>query len=89
MADKQPMQAGGAGEKPAATDGVDKREASGRTGGGESGGGAYKDDQTASDGDFGGFMGHGGQSEITYHGSGKPADQDDKDADDRNAATGA
>jgi hypothetical protein len=45
----------------------------GRTGGGDSGGGAYpnphtgKEDKKAG----GGFMGHGGQTEMPYHGTGQ------------------
>jgi hypothetical protein len=90
MADKQPMQASGEGESAAATDGVNRAEAGGRTGGGESGGGAYRHDETSSDGgESAGFFGHGGQSRIDYHGSGKPDDAGDHDADDANAATGA
>jgi hypothetical protein len=77
MADKEPMQASGAGDEPAAADGVDKAEAGGRSGGGESGGGAYKDDQTSGDGGQGGFMGHGGQSDIDYRGGGDKTDDND------------
>ncbi len=56
-------------------DGVSKVDAGGRTGGGESGGGAYKDkDQVTGNPKAQGFMGHGGQSKIAYHG---PGDKND------------
>lgn len=56
-------------------DGVSKTDAGGRTGGGESGGGAYKDkDQVTGNPKARGFMGHGGQSDIAYHG---PGDKND------------
>jgi hypothetical protein len=87
MTDKQPMQASGEDAGAGTPDGVNT--GGGREGGGQDGGGAFKDDQTSSDGGEGGFMGHGGQSEIGYHGSGKPAGKGDADADDRNAATDA
>lgn len=40
----------------------------GRTAGGESGGGAYPNAQTGKTPENGGFMGHGGQTEMDYHG---------------------
>ena len=44
----------------------------GRTDGGESGGGAYPNPQTGKEGSSSaGFMGHGGQTEIGYHGGGQ------------------
>lgn len=43
----------------------------GRSGGGQSGGGAYPNPHTGKDGGNGGFMGHGGQSEMPYHGHGQ------------------
>ena len=47
---------------------------------GESGGGAYPNPHTGSEGsgdnnDPGGFLGHGGQSDIAYHGPGNLGDQ--------------
>lgn len=50
-------------------DGKDKM--GGRSGGGDSGGGAYPNPHTGKDGRRGGFMDHGGQSEMPYHGSGR------------------
>jgi hypothetical protein len=53
-------------------DGVGKPEGGGRKGGGESGGGAYKDPEQVKgnpDSD-----GHGGQSNIQYHGPGDAED---------------
>lgn len=69
MADKQPMQADGAGS----TSRDDELgEVASRRGasaaGGESGGGAYPNPHTGKEGDESGFMGHGGQSKIDYHG---------------------
>ncbi len=41
----------------------------GRMGGGDSGGGAYPNPHTGKEGsDREGFMGHGGQTEMAYHG---------------------
>ena len=41
----------------------------GRRGGGDSGGGAYPNPHSGKEGDRGGFMDHGGQTEMPYHGS--------------------
>jgi hypothetical protein len=43
----------------------------GRSGSGESGGGAYPDPHQGKDGGSDGYMGHGGQSEMPYHGKGQ------------------
>ena len=44
----------------------------GRSGGGDSGGGAYPDPRKAGDdGKSDGYMGHGGQSRMPYHGKGQ------------------
>lgn len=84
MADeaKQPMQAMPDKASAGATGDVE----TGRAGGGESGGGAYKDKGLVK-GDPGnsGFMQHGGQSNIDYSG---PADDDGKPAS-PNAPTGS
>jgi hypothetical protein len=54
---------------------VDKMN--GRTGGGDSGGGAYPNPHTGKEGGGkDGYMGHGGQTEMPYHGSGQLGDQD-------------
>lgn len=42
-----------------------------REGGGESGGGAYDNPHQGKKEGSGGFMGHGGQSEQAYHGTGQ------------------
>jgi hypothetical protein len=48
----------------------------GRSGGGDSGGGAYPNGRRGKDGDKSdGFMGHGGQSEMPYHGKGQLGDE--------------
>lgn len=44
----------------------------GATGAGQSGGGAYPNPHTGKEGGTkDGFLGHGGQSEMAYHGSGR------------------
>jgi hypothetical protein len=49
----------------------------GSTGGGQAGGGAYPNPHTGKEGGGNeGFMGHGGQTEMPYHGSGQLGDQD-------------
>ena len=60
-------------------------EVQGRRGGSESGGGAYPNPQTGKEPDAGGFMGHGGQAEMSYYGSGQAGAAGDAP----NAATGA
>jgi hypothetical protein len=54
-------------KKPVETD----PNPSGRSGGGDSGGGAYPNPHKGKDGGDTGFMGHGGQTEIAYHGEGQ------------------
>lgn len=49
----------------------DKDKLAGRTGGGDSGGGAYPNPHSGKDGDRGGFLDHGGQTEMPYHGHGR------------------
>ncbi|HEY0130031.1 MAG TPA: hypothetical protein VGB57_01410 [Allosphingosinicella sp.] len=58
----------------------------GRGGGGDSGGGAYPNPHSGKDGDRGGFMDHGGQTEMPYHGSGRLGDE--KTGDNPNVPTG-
>lgn len=49
----------------------------GRSGGGDSGGGAYPNPHTGKEaGNKEGYMGHGGQTEMPYHGSNKRGEQD-------------
>ena len=48
----------------------------GREGGGDSGGGAYPNPHTGKEGTNGGFMGHGGQTEMAYHGTGQLGEQE-------------
>ena len=48
----------------------------GREGGGDSGGGAYPNPHTGKEGTNGGFMGHGGQTEMPYHGGEQLGEQD-------------
>jgi hypothetical protein len=70
MSDKQPTQAGGGDGRKGAPDGVSTNPQN-RTPGGESGGGAYPNPQTGKEPENGGFMGHGGQTEINYSGTGQ------------------
>lgn len=48
-----------------------------RRSGGESGGGAYPNPHSGKDGEgkSGGFLGHGGQSDMAYHGEGQLGDE--------------
>jgi len=55
---------------PDATDNYNGRESA--LGGGDSGGGAYPNPHSGKKGGgTGGFMGHGGQTEMPYHGTGQ------------------
>lgn len=64
-------------------DGVEN--APGKTAGGsESNGGAYPNPHTGKKPEGGGFMGHGGQTEIDYSGTGT----DDGEVGNENAVTG-
>jgi hypothetical protein len=47
-----------------------------RSGGGESGGGAYPNPHRGKEGGDTGFMGHGGQSEMAYHGEGQLGEEE-------------
>jgi len=83
VADTQPNQAmntDGAGHDPVA-------DAAGKgAGGGESGGGAYPNPQTGKEGDESGFMGHGGQTHLSYSGTGDSDTEDE--VGNANAVTG-
>ena len=48
----------------------------GRKGGGQAGGGAYPNPHSGKGETGGGFMGHGGQTEMPYHGGGQLGEQD-------------
>ncbi|HWH17370.1 MAG TPA: hypothetical protein VNT77_03400 [Allosphingosinicella sp.] len=48
-----------------------KAEYNGRSGGGDSGGGAYPNPHSGKKPENDGFMGHGGQTEMPYHGGGQ------------------
>ncbi|HEY0625430.1 MAG TPA: hypothetical protein VGD10_01725 [Allosphingosinicella sp.] len=84
MDDKKPMpgphagthsadQAGSQGQAgDLARDDPDAREKyNGREGGGDSAGGAYPNPHTGKKPEKDGFMGHGGQTEMPYHGKGQ------------------
>jgi hypothetical protein len=73
MADKQPMQADGGDAHKGAPDGISDTGTHGRTEG-ESEGGAYPNpypEKKRKEGP-GDFMGHGGQSHISYEGGSNP-----------------
>lgn len=83
----------GGGSHQGAPDGVSDTPGSepgvgiqGRTAGGESGGGAYPNPQTGRKPTVSGFMGHGGQTDMAYHGGGQAGEQG---GDAPNAATGS
>jgi hypothetical protein len=48
----------------------------GREGGGDSGGGAYPNPHTGKKASNGGFMGHGGQTGMAYHGTGQLGEEE-------------
>jgi hypothetical protein len=56
-------------------------------GGGESDGGAYPNPHTGKEPAGGGFMGHGGQTEIAYSGTGQGGHDDDEEVGNVNAVT--
>jgi hypothetical protein len=86
MADKQPMQASGDGDG-AGGDSGGQPQVSGRQASGESGGGAYPNPHTGKDDHpADGFLGHGGQTDMDYRGTG---DAGDPSAENSNAATGS
>jgi len=91
MTDKQPMQAAGEDGREGAADGVGDPATSGIEGGGQSSGGAYPNPHAGKDGKGSGergWTGHGGQSEIDYHGPGQLGQDAIPDAPDPNATTG-
>jgi len=55
----------------------DKQDSmNGRSGGGDSGGGAYPNPHTGKEGKRGGFLDHGGQTDMGYHGTGQLGDEE-------------
>lgn len=70
MSSKVPMPVSGDGNHKGEADGVND---TGRGGGGDSAGGSYQNPHTGKDGagGAGGFFGHGGQTDIAYHGGGQ------------------
>jgi hypothetical protein len=56
-------------------DEMDETKMTGRTGGGESGGGAYDNPHKGKKPTKDGFLGSGGQSEMPYHGEGQLGEQ--------------
>ncbi len=66
---KEPMQAMGDGNNAGKDDGVGVEDTGGRSPEGQSNGGAYPNPQTGKT-PQNGAMGHGGQTDIDYHGGG-------------------
>ena len=58
-------------DRSKAADQAKAERQTGREGGGDSGGGAYPNPHTGKEGGRGGFMDHGGQTGMEYHGSGQ------------------
>lgn len=84
-----PLQAGGGGPDAGKPDGVAGTSTHGRSGKNESAGGAYpnphKDKKTQDS--TGGFMGHGGQSDMAYHGTGQLGETEVPEQENVNAPT--
>ena len=83
------VQANGANSPKLRNDGVGTVKTHGKSGGGESQGGDYPAphrDKRAK-GVIGSFLGHGGQSEIAYHGTGQLGETDVKGQENSNSAT--
>ncbi len=68
----------GEGGDLARRDPTARDEYQGRSGGGDSGGGAYPNPHTGKEGEAGneGWMGHGGESDINYFGTGRLGGKD-------------
>jgi hypothetical protein len=68
-------------------DGEGPEQYNGRTGGGESGGGAYPNPHSGKKPENDGFMGHGGQTEQPYYGSDQLGDRNLGSGENVNSAT--
>ena len=86
MSDKQPNQAMPSKSSKGAPDGISEKH-HGKDVAGESGGGGYPNPQTGKEPEGGGFMGHGGQTKVAYHGTGQGGTDDDPDVGNVNAVT--
>ena len=86
MSDKQPNQAMPSPSSKGAPDGISEKH-HGKDLAGESGGGGYPNPQTGKKPEGGGFMGHGGQTKVAYHGTGQGGTDDDPDVGNVNAVT--
>lgn len=89
MTNKQPVQADGQNSDRRRSDGVSDTDTHGKKGGGESSGGNYPNPHRGKEAEAKpeSFTGHGGQTEIGYHGPGQLGDQDVGDGENPNAAT--
>ncbi|MDX3911069.1 MAG: hypothetical protein QHC67_14800 [Sphingobium sp.] len=86
MSSKQPMQADGQGASGhrsagSGSDGVSDIDTHGKKGGGESSGGAYPNPHRGKKAEAKpeSFLGHGGQTEIGYHGTGQLGEEETGD----------
>jgi hypothetical protein len=68
--------------------GEDSAAMGGRSGGGDSGGGAYPNPHTGKDAKRGGFMDRGGQTGMGYHGTGQLGDEETGDGNPNAPAKG-
>lgn len=86
-----PAQAGSGGESRDIADGVGTIQTHGRKEAGESGGGFYPNPHRGKKPHAGPdeFMGHGGQTEIAYHGTGQLGETDVEGETNVNAPTGS
>lgn len=86
MSDKQPNQAMPSDGRKGAPDGVSDA-ATNRSAGGESSGGGYANPHEGKEPKNQGFMGHGGQSDIAYHGTSQGGTDEDAEVGNVNAVT--
>lgn len=89
-AGKTPVQAMGRKDRQTHDDGVGTTATHGRDPAGESGGGAYPnpDDGSRASHSAKSKLGHGGQSQIAYHGTGQLGETDVEGQENKNSATG-
>ena len=83
------VQADGADSPKLRSDGVGTAETHGKSGGGESQGGNYPAPHRGkrARGVIGSFLGHGGQSEIAYHGTGQLGETNVEGQENANSGT--
>ena len=62
-------------DRTSTKDPIDSSKMGGRSGGGDSAGGPYPNPHSGKEPTNGGFMGHGGQTDMEYHGKGQLGEQ--------------